>query len=424
MKVFFQSCLRRLLAISSLISLVVAVENATFSPWLTADFSFSWTPSNESLSIPATAQCDTINIIWKQLNNGSPDPVAPYYLQIYSSNLTYPIIVNAGELNQFSWVVPFPPDTIYQICMFDSKGNTGGCQDAYVVTPPRNASHSCTSDFGVPSTLSVQGSTENGPLTQYGWPDQCTTVSLNAHNGTPPFIMTVAPSLHPPLNLTFDNFGHMSWTITLGWAMQFWISLVDSKGALWTYGPLHSGGNGPTDCLHLAGNSLNVQPSMPSSQSLPPGKVVGIAIASAIFGMLLILATQWVFGQRNGRRPTTDLGDGVIQVHPTPGVEPYHVDLARSQSHVLIPNTEASTRQLQRNDSQVYVVHHDAGGIPVTIYTGGRDVEELPPHYIPTSPEPSTRPTHTPSTSMDSNAPSSGNEVRRKPSAPLRACTD
>jgi hypothetical protein len=38
--------------------------------------------------------------------------------------------------------------------------------------------------------------------------------------------------------------------------MRFWISLVDATGASWTYGPLHSGGNGPTDCLHLAGNSL------------------------------------------------------------------------------------------------------------------------------------------------------------------------
>lgn len=41
-----------------------------------------------------------------------------------------------------------------------------------------------------------------------------------------------------------------------GWGMQFWLSVVDSKGAAWAYGPLHAGGNGPTDCLYLAGDSL------------------------------------------------------------------------------------------------------------------------------------------------------------------------
>lgn len=30
----------------------------------------------------------------------------------------------------------------------------------------------------------------------------------------------------------------------------------------------------------------------------------------------------------------------------------------------------------------VYVVHHDAGGAPVTVFTGGGNVTELPPSYI------------------------------------------
>lgn len=55
---------------------------------------------------------------------------------------------------------------------FDSKGDTGGCQAAYTVIPPRNSSKRCNETFSTPTTLSVQGTSETGPLTQYGWPDQ------------------------------------------------------------------------------------------------------------------------------------------------------------------------------------------------------------------------------------------------------------
>jgi hypothetical protein len=44
----------------------------------------------------------------------------------------------------------------------------------------------------------------------------------------------------------------MNWTVSLSYASQFFVGLYDSAGAMWSYGPLHSGGGGTTACL--AGN--------------------------------------------------------------------------------------------------------------------------------------------------------------------------
>ncbi|KAF8514042.1 hypothetical protein JB92DRAFT_2920701 [Gautieria morchelliformis] len=303
--------------------------------------------------------------------------------------------------------------------MFDSVGHTGGCQDAYTVMPPTNSSQNCNNTLSVPRSLSVQGSTWNGPLTEYGWPDQCTTISLMAQNGTPPFTMTVAPSLHPPLNLTFENLGPMDWTVTLAWGMRFWISLVDATGASWTYGPLHSGGNGPTDCLHLAGNSLTVQPSMPGSSHVSVGATIGIAMGALVYGIVFTLALQWLWGYLHRRHKTDDHVMQATSSHP--GIDPYPIASLRSQPPQVEARSDGNPSTTEHPvDSQVYVVHHDAGGAPITIFTAGREVQELPPHYTGTSPEP--RPTHTPSTSMDSTSRSTG--TRRKPTPPLRSITD
>ncbi|KAF8575540.1 hypothetical protein K439DRAFT_1641281 [Ramaria rubella] len=403
----------------------------TSSPWLINVFSFTWTPPIANVSVPTTAQCDSINITWTPENNGSPDPVPPYFLQVYTSTLTYPIIVPAGSFSPFEWAVPFPPSTQYQICMFDSRGRSGGCQESYTVIPPTNSSRKCNNPFTTPNILTVEGSTETGPLTEFGWPDQCTTISLSAKNGTPPFIMTVAPSYHPPLNLTFSDLGPMDWTVTLAWGMQFWISLVDAAGATWAFGPLHSGGNGPTDCLILAGSSLSSQSFITTaSHEVSAGATVGIAFGALVFGIIITLALQWMWScrRKRGRNTSSELlNEHEPATRPAISssmseVEPYHIPAAvRSQQQIEARSSESENQLTSvRNDSQVYVVHHDAGGVPVTIFTGGRDVRELPPNYTRTSSEP--RGMHTPSTSMDSTSRSSG--VRRqKSSTPLRSVT-
>ena len=223
-----------------------------------------------------------------------------------------------------------------------------------------------------------------------------------------------------------------------GWGMRFWISLADATGASWAYGPLHSGGNGPTDCLYLAGNSLmfvssfsslffssqrcvfiRVQPSVASSHTVSVNSTVGIAIGALAFGIISTLVWQWLWAYRRRYKSTSPR-----EIEPDmqeSGIEPYHVDALRSQQQIDTRSNQANTTTERPTDSQVYVVHHDGGGAPITIFTAGRDVQELPPHYAGTSsPEPTV--THAPSTSMDSTSRS--NETQRgKADIPLRSTT-
>ncbi|EJD04252.1 uncharacterized protein FOMMEDRAFT_19513, partial [Fomitiporia mediterranea MF3/22] len=99
--------------------------------------------------------------------------------------------------------------------------------------------------------LDVDAQDHTGPLSQYGFVDQCTDISITPKNGTPPFTLTVAPALHPPWNITSNDMSPINWTVQLSWASPFFISLVDANGQTWANGPLHSGGEGPTDCLAL-----------------------------------------------------------------------------------------------------------------------------------------------------------------------------
>lgn len=104
------------------------------------------------------------------------------------------------------------------------------------------------------------------------------------------------------------------------------------------------------------------------------------------------------------------------------GIEPYPIAAICAQEPTEARSNEENPVMTGRNnnDSQVYVVHHDAGGAPVTIFTAGRDVQELPPHYTRTSSsEPQT--SNTPSTSLDSSGRS--NETRRAKTT-VRAVTN
>lgn len=225
--------------------------------------------------------------------------------------------------------------------------------------------------------------------------------------------------------------------------MQFWISLTDAKGASWAFGPLHSGGNGPTDCLHLAGDSLmcvktlvfsvfthdvafvRVQPNVSAPHNVSVGATVGIAIGALVFGVIFTLLLQWLWGYRRRYYKTNETDNEVeptMQATPfQSGIEPYPIAAIRAQELAEAGSNEENPVMTERNnDSQVYVVHHDAGGAPVTIFTAGRDVQELPPHYTMTSSsEPQT--SNTPSTSLDSSGRS--NETRRAKTT-VRAVTN
>ena len=159
-----------------------------------------------------------------------------------------------------------------------------------------------------------------------------------------------------------------------------------------------------------------MQPSVASSRTVSANAVVGLAIGALAFGIISTLVLQWLWSYRL-RHSKSNSGCESEPVMQEFGVEPYPAATLRSQQQVDNENTITAER---RADSQVYVVHHDAGGAPVTIFTAGRDVQELPPHYTGTPPEPVG--THTPSTSMDSTSRSNGTR-RAKPDPPLRSVT-
>jgi hypothetical protein len=226
--------------------------------------------------------------------------------------------------------------------------------------------------------------------------------------------------------------------------MQFWISLTDSTGASWAYGPLHSGGNGPTDCLHLSGVSLTcvnalvtfvlpsrltfirTQPSTTGSRHVSVGAAVGIAISALALGVISTLLLDWLWSCRRKHHKTNEIDHEVERaitqaISSQPGVEPYPIAAIRSQEQIELRSNEENLVVTERNNSsQVYVVHHDAGGAPITIYTAGRDVQELPPHYTTTSSEPQT--SHAPLSNIDSSGQS--NETRHAKPTTARHVTN
>jgi hypothetical protein len=183
--------------------------------------------------------------------------------------------------------------------------------------------------------------------------------------------------------------------------------LVDSSGLVWSNGPLHSGANGPTDCLSLSENGL------------APAVAVGSGVGGLVLGVLLGIVSAWLFVRRkygevstNGSRVSLDgpfALTGNTQYDPVSSmsgssnrrptdhhgamsqynIEPFSLSLGNDPPHrspMSPPSSEPSESQSgpssQSNQrSHVYVVHHDAGGAPVTVYTDGAAVVELPPTY-------------------------------------------
>jgi len=331
-----------------------------------------------------------------------------------------PYVIDAGSGLEYNLTIPFPPGTQYEICMFDTNGATGGCQAIYTVYPSALTTIPTTTtgcgNFSLPSqTLGVQGVVDNGPVSQYGWIDQCTDISLIPKNGTPPFTMLVAPALHPPYKITSNDMSPINWTISLSWGSPFFISLTDANGLSWTNGPLHSGGGGPTNCLSL-------------SSDLTPGKsgvavpvVVGSSIGALVIGAIIGVIITGFFARnrynkvrRNSSTDSMDNGpymntqdrfkrtEGAPHSPTAPGpdmghnylVEPFlpegHPTSPNRNTMPPVSNSAYSNPQSQTDGSgtgvqpapHVYVVHHDGGGAPVTVFTGGGGVTELPPTYV------------------------------------------
>ncbi|KAI0697140.1 hypothetical protein BC835DRAFT_785906 [Cytidiella melzeri] len=437
-----------------------------YTPYLPQSFFFDWTPAGQSPPIPTTAQCDTIHIEWSRQNAIGPNPTAPYFLQIYTSTFIVPLVLQAGDDSalSFDFPVPFVPGTQYEICMFDINGNTGGCQGIYTVYPQPNitTAPTCT-NLTYPAqnqVLGVNAQVDNGPMSQFGWIDQCTDIQLTPTNGTPPYTMTIAPALHPPFNITSKTMDAINWTVSLSYGSPFFVSLVDSTGLSWQNGPLHSGGGGSPACLSQtdADSSSSEVHSWVAAVSGVAGLIVGLLVG--MLGALLFL--RWQRRHRRGpdnhgnlhrksssisittpvlthshQRYTDDLpdhlqpnrvGEAPYQIEPFrmperefgvqsssrnendrtfgsgtligtgshsaslsqddprmggPSISPTspsHASVSPSPSGPLLPPRPLSEA---RQPSQVFVVHHDGGRAPVTVYAAdGTEVVELPPQYV------------------------------------------
>lgn len=418
----------------------VSLAHSVATPPLPQSFFFDWNALGQPYPIPVTAQCESIHIVWQRSTATGPNNVAPYYLQVYTSIYIVPIIIPVGSGLVFDWAVPFPPGTLYQICMFDKNGNTGGCQATYSVIPATITPTCANVTF--PPLLSVNAQVDNGPMSQYGWIDQCSDISITPKNGTPPYTLTIAPALHPPYNITSPDMRGINWTVGLSWATPFFLSVVDSAGNMWANGLLHSGAGTTSACL--ADNPTRIL----SNDTVKPAVVVGAGFGGLGVGLFAGILIAFLFLRRHyrGRRreryadmassiagspqvtafglPTTEAS---LQYRPVPstafgglmdnsmgssnpsslghtmgrvGSTPYHVEpfvmpgedgrlIHEPLSPIPFAPTHASTAHepaygssSHRSQNQIYVVHHDSQAPPVTIYhEDGTQIVELPPRY-------------------------------------------
>ncbi|KAG8903516.1 hypothetical protein FRB99_003172 [Tulasnella sp. 403] len=385
--------------------------------WMQQSFFFDWNDPSLPTPVPITAQCENLQIKWSRGTATGPDPVAPYYLQIYTSHYVFPFLVPAGSGLSTNFTVPFAPGTQYQICMFDSVGNTGGCQAVYTVYAPsttQSMAGQCA-NFSFPATTLAVSSSAG----QYAWVPSCTDLTLKPTSGTPPYEVTIAPALHPPYNITNVGSEGTTWKVALQWAVPFFISMSDSSGLSWSFGPLHAG-QGSNDCLADSTSKVSI------------GATVGGVIGALIVGAVLALVVSHFLAKKkkdddsvSALRP---IRGGDSSLHPTPytesgsgetsaplmgdemgytgrrtgtdasgkswkgygtgaqltgyRVEPFDPNAPQnSPLPPVIPSASESSNP-RHSSQQIYVVHHDQGPAPVSIFTqDGTEVVELPPMY-------------------------------------------
>ena len=70
-------------------------------------------------------------------------------------------------VGHFLSITHLPSFLIRIIFQFDSKGNTGGCQDAYTMIPSATVAN--CANVTLPPQLDVEGIVDNGPISRYGW---------------------------------------------------------------------------------------------------------------------------------------------------------------------------------------------------------------------------------------------------------------
>jgi len=201
----------------------------------------------------------------------------------------------------------------------------------------------------------------------------------------------------------------MTWEVELTWGAPFFISVADSAGNYWSYGPLHSG-EGNNSCLVSGSGSTG---NASSSSGISGGAVAGAGAGGLLVGSLVGGAIAFLLFRkrmRSSKRPSY-LGLDTASPGGSPTVTPFDNSyrppvggrLLESYSSNRSPSSteyqvepfvmpgEGNTGRDQQGSSttdpsksrSVYVVHHDGGRAPVTVYhEDGTEVVELPPRYI------------------------------------------
>ncbi|KAJ7809218.1 hypothetical protein B0H13DRAFT_2150502 [Mycena leptocephala] len=369
---FISSWLDLLLVLGSL----VVTGWAKYVPFLQPGFFFDYNIATQPVPIPITEQCETIHIKWGRAAAIGQNPVAPYSLLVYTSTFTTPFSIAAGNELSFDWEVPFAPGTQYQICMWDKNGVAGGCQAMYTVVQNSTVATPTCQNVTFPTPLKVDATVPGGPMSQYGFIDQCTDLFVTPRSGKPPYTLTVAPALHPPYNITSNSMDAIDWTVSLSWSFPFFLSLVSADGQMWSNGPLHAGGFGPSDCLAPG--------TIPYSKAhtIAVGAGLGGAFAAAILGAL----GAFLYLRFRHKQPRVDafeypFGTDTNQTRQRSPSRTY----SQAQTEALSWNSVSDPRSSQIANpaarSRTYVLHHDAGQAPITVITDSAEVVELPPRY-------------------------------------------
>ncbi|KAJ6461857.1 hypothetical protein C8R47DRAFT_1159141 [Mycena vitilis] len=368
----FSSSLNLFLVVSSF----MATAWAKHVPFLDAGFMFDYNNATQPVPIPVTEQCERIHIKWGRQTATGPNPVAPYSLLVYTSTFLTPFSIAAGgDVSlSYDWDVPFAPGTQYQICMWDKNGVSGGCQAMYTVVQNSTVPNPTCQNITFPPLLNVEATVAGGgPMSQYGFIDQCTDLFVTPKAGKPPFTLTVAPALHPPYNITSNSMDPIGWTVSLSWSYPFFLSLVSSDGQGWVNGPLHAGGLGPSDCL--APGTI----SHSKAQVIAAGAGIGGAVATGLLGALA--AFLYARCRRIPPGSQIDAFDTTLYDIADKPQRTGSRTYSQSQSEALSRTTMADRRSSQRVSGRAYVLHHDAGQAPVTVITDATEVVELPPRY-------------------------------------------
>ncbi|KAK4687775.1 hypothetical protein P7C73_g2335, partial [Tremellales sp. Uapishka_1] len=293
------------------------------------DFSFSFATDTPVLPVISTCPSALYLTSGTPTNAGGPDPVAPYtlvllvheqlqdgagvaYERMYSKSLA------VGNLNQGMDIShPWGPGTQFIGCVWSSNAVSGGCQDLMTVVPSnlteaayRNATSQCratdiVASWVPPSSqqLDVDIVGAAGTISSSGWPDTCSDIRVTPKNGTAPFTLLIAPAYHPPVNITsnttFASDNSMNYTVRLTHGQAFFVSVYDSAGNSWAFGPLHAGASDDVSCLAVTTGQRLADKSFKAKGKVSLPALGGSIVAAFLVGALGACLIIWIYARRS-----------------------------------------------------------------------------------------------------------------------------